>query len=758
MVETRLVFRNPAFRLKVKAESAKAKGGGSKSLKPPQQHRLPKHQKILSRQLQELFDEFAELPTYDGKILIWGSMHDTALSVTTYPADLFMHTDGISMRAPWRDGYIVEVSKEGLVALLRRVKAPSSEGKKVDIANVRAIEYFPSALLKDKDPIEFWDSAVKHDGRPIFRILTPAYSTPEATTDVLSALDQFFVGSGDTILLSSAGPDLLPPVTTHVPAESSISITTAKDPLDGHPSKYFGKVPKKNAQFSFLAAFDDIEKLRQLILSGSAVRWEAATKLSPRIPGFGEEPPINRVVSEREPIVGAVDGGYHANRYKSSIAWEAPKVVPDSDADRSHGNKICSILVDGDLWSNNVNLPALPCRLGILQAVPSKQSHFQLTSETVASALDAAMLEHPETKVWNISANYDHSSSPHDVSQAAHLLGQVARKHSRLLVISAGNRAPEDPNTIAPPADCEAALVVAGRLPDLIGDPGEPCPDSRTAFGPDFMTKPDLSWYSDHRVLGGGIARATSFATPLVSRLAAHCFQNIADPTPDLVRALLINSADLTSYCDRMGFGTPNTGMHPWLCRDSSVILAWNETISAQTNNSWAGIAIPPSMIKNGRLVGKVKLVTVLRPKIQRRGDQYIATRFAPNIKVREKDGWSQNNILSAVLPETLERVARKKHAKWQPTRCFQANFNEQNGPWLDLTRPILRVGGRVYWRHKYMFDDATIQNEQHEVAFVLSLESPDTQANTYNEFKQLMGNAVEDIVINLEQEVEEQS
>lgn len=754
MAATHTVFRNPALRLKMNVKSEGVKGR-NKELTDKLCARLKRQTSVLAEHITRLITLFENYPAYDNRILIWAKMHDDALSVSQTPADLFRSAPGLLLRAPWRDGYLIEVTRHGLKALLKSVTSPSNDFQRFDTANIAAIRYFPEALFEDRNPRDSWHEAVVTQRRnTLFRFQSPSYSTEKAAADVLSTIAKI-VGSTDARIVADTG---LVPLAGPSDSGSGLPSDSAGDEQGSSTSDELSIIsnprPAENKQFTFLVDVPDSEALRAIILSGSAVRWEPVPKHSPIVPGLGEEPPLAREIDPEAPIVGVIDGGYHANRYRGAIAWEASKLVPDHAADRRHGNKVCSIIVDGHLWNNNLDLSDTSCRLGIVQAVPREEANFHLPIEAVAAALDKAMSDQPETMVWNLSANYDQSAAKFDVSQAGHLLGQIARKHDRLLVISAGNRLDGEAKTIAPPADCEAALVVAGRAPNLLHEPGEACPISRTAFGPDFMTKPDLSWYSEHRVLGGDKERATSYAAPLVSRLAAHCFQNIENPTADLVRALMINSADLSEYCEQRGFGTPSTGSHPWLCTDASIVLAWTQKFKAQKWNYWTAIAVPPSMIKNGRLVGRVKLVTILEPKVQRRGDQYLTTRFAGSLNAMGPDGWTQSSILAPIESKTQERTARKKYAKWQPVRCFEATFTEHNGPKIDPNKPFLRIGGRVYWRHKYMYQTEHIKSQEHEVSFALTLESADRRADTYNEFRQLMGENVAELAIAIDVEV----
>lgn len=84
---------------------------------------------------------------------------------------------------------------------------------------------------------------------------------------------------------------------------------------------------------------------------------------------------------------------------------------------------------------------------------------------------------------------------------------------------------------VTPPADAQAALTVAGRLPNGHGKVGDFCPVSRGGLGPDEMLKPELSWVSVVQVIGGRYGRASSCAAVLVSRLAAHTWAHLRQPS-----------------------------------------------------------------------------------------------------------------------------------------------------------------------------------------------------------------------------------
>ena len=351
--------------------------------------------------------------------------------------------------------------------------------------------------------------------------------------------------------------------------------------------------------------------------------------------------------------------------------------------------------------------------------------------------------------------NTDNETHELEVSELAHRLALISRRHNRLLVISSGNRAPDKPGRIAPPADCEAALVVAGRSQNVLGEVGGPCEISRTAFGPELMFKPDLSWFSTHRVIGGDVVRGSSFAAPLISRLAAYCFRRVRDPSPDLVRALVLNTADLGrgKFDERLGYGTPLLFPEPWNCPSNTAIMSWTRSMAAGQVYRWPDIAVPPSMMRYGRLVGRVRLIAILDPIVERAGDEYFSTRIRTNLRHFHSTKRKWEGFLGTVKPDTYEHNARRNEQKWQPVQLVEKTYTERNGPLLGSDR--LQVDGQIYWRHQdFLYDPDYLRGRQHTVTFVLTLEAP-TAHHTYNEFRQLMGVQIDDLTTEIETQVQ---
>ena len=183
------------------------------------------------------------------------------------------------------------------------------------------------------------------------------------------------------------------------------------------------------------------------------------------------------------------------------------------------------------------------------------------------------------------------------------------------------------------------------------------------------------------------------------------------------------------------------------------VIMAWSEAMRAQQSYYWTDIAVPPSMIKNGRLVGRVRLIAILEPTVERAGDEYFSIRIQTNVRHLPQDKEKWTGLLGTEKPTTYEHKARKEEQKWQPVQFLEKQFTETNGPFLKENR--LEVGARLFWRHRFLFEDATIRERAHEATFVLTLESSDSEDDTYNQFRFMMGTEIEEMGISIETEVD---
>jgi hypothetical protein len=361
------------------------------------------------------------------------------------------------------------------------------------------------------------------------------------------------------------------------------------------------------------------------------------------------------------------------------------------------------------------------------------------------------MGRHPETRVWNLSWNELDAADPIYVSALGHDLSGLARKHNVLLVVSAGNTSNTTGDCIAPPADGEAALVVGGRQFDSDGSPTERCPESLPGYGPELQLVPQITSYSPLRLLGGGTRRGTSFPTGLISALAAHTFENLRDPTPDLVRALIVDKTDLDSFDKGLGWGTPCPENMPWNCSPGTVTLAFRANLKAGLRHYWEDIPIPRELIRNGKLCGRASITTIHRPLCNEQGGpNYFATRVAAAIQYPDAHGVFTRLVGSSEVDEVPELTARIEEYKWQPFRRDCRDFTKRGG--IGFKGSTLRVYARLYSRNAQQFGySSNAEIPEIETVFVITFSDGQRNSQIYNTMTASLGNYVESAVITQE-------
>lgn len=715
-------------------------GGGKDASKITDQYEA--RRQALIRHVSELLDPSSRRTRwFADHALFWVGMDPLSLAPTYVPSDLF-HTDiGIRIVAPWYTGYVIEIPLARRDALLQRLRAPSRIEQRVDISRIDDFRPLHETIAADELRTAWSAAALAGDGA------TPSFVVSLAPFDDVGARDALIDTLGEWL---AAMPTLRlgtslsfersdQPVVSAEARGDDVSTPVVRQPLLNQLRESYrtGRYPRVQLSApSFEALIEGSGR-------GVIVRWDPVTPLSPARPGAGPDPELGREVALNEPIVGHIDGGLTALRYLPAVAWQEDPFLPGMPLDTNHGNCTAALLVEAHGWNNELILPTLYCRLGVVPAVPRDAYAGPWDIGALVAFLDRVVGAHPDTHVWNISANLRHACDRHRVSEFGHQLSMLARRYGVLFVVSTGNRSAEDEELIAPPADAEAALTVAGRLNDVLGYVGDPCPISRVGLGPDDMLKPELSWYSVVRLVGGRFGRASSFAAPLVSRLCAHTWHRLRQPSSDMVKALLITAADGGGHHYRLGYGSPTHPHLPWETDDNAVIFCWQGTMTEKLRYYWSGIEIPLSLRPSGRFRGRVRLVSILEPATHMRGTNYTSTRLEAALQYQDgKRAWKR---LAGSLPsETAEGVARTEDAKWQPMRFYDKECPRG----VTLGSPELRLSARLYWRDRYLYPHLDTREAEAKVTFVVMLESFDRDARVYEEFVDAMGAHVERAVI----------
>jgi hypothetical protein len=747
MPDDRRPLLNPVLRFTREPKPESITGRG-KSLAGIKTARLDGQRTKLSRELLTMVRVAAVQPRFSDRSIVYASMFEDSLAPTWTPGDLFQPSYGARLVAPYAQGYLVEMDVRSLERFAALIANFGTVRDQVDISRVEALRFFTAEdALCDRAIESMWEDArPRGSGRAFFATLMPLKDR-----NAVEHLLQMFAGLRDSVF-HPPSRQLMLDLAEAADAGGDTALARAVRAISG--TDRLGRALRDyrlSQRAHTTVIVDSPAALHRLAASGAVMRLDPVRPILVTDPGEGREPdrPLPANLSGM-PIVGVVDGGLNATSYFPAEAWRAPPLVHGAAAEVMHGNRVTSLVVQGHEWNNNLILPALHCRVGTVPAI-AKRGHPGPDYEELVEYLDAVMMAHPETKVWNLSFNEDRACDIDAVSPFGHALAILARKHDVLLVNSIGN-APA--TTAKRPADCEAALTVGGRLHDSDGRPGAICPVSLSGPGPCGMLKPDISHFSHVRTLGGAVISGSSFATALASPLAAHTMERLRDPDPDLVRALLVHYADGDGYATSTGFGTPDVDYLPWECRPGTVTLQWKASLRDRASYYWE-LPIPPALLSGGRLRGKGKLTAILNPHPmvdEFAGPNYFSARL--NTAVQYPQGDSFKNLLGSMDTDRVpETIARAVDHKWCTVRNHFKDFSAR-GHQVDGAN--LRIYARIYTRDHYVYGYTSAdQVPPLDAVFVLSLSGIDEGDDIYNQLRDQLGVFVETAVVETDIDIE---
>jgi hypothetical protein len=281
------------------------------------------------------------------------------------------------------------------------------------------------------------------------------------------------------------------------------------------------------------------------------------------------------------------------------------------------------------------------------------------------------------------------------------------------------------------------------------GLPGNPCGIGVVGPGPAGMKKPELSWFSELRVIGGGIEKGTSYTAPLIASLAAHTFSALKNPSPDLVKALLINNAELDNHCDALGWGTPwIPDSVPWACPKDSVTITWSSKLKAGFSYYWNDILIPKEMFDGDKLSGEIVLTAILKPITSDvAGRNYFSTRLEVALQGQSPKG-KVVNILGG--PKKQSKKEDVELQKWNPVRNQKRVLKRKT-----IKRESVRLYARVFARDLYQFEISSHHElEEQDVVFVLSFKKEGEGDSLYNSLKAELGADVESAIRDIDLDV----
>ncbi|CRM76720.1 S8 family serine peptidase [Pseudomonas sp. 8 R 14] len=714
----------------LKKPTPKGVTGGGKNAKGIKKDSLQEKRENLSKHLINIDARDLSDVTFSGVTHLIAKMDDDALSPTWTPTDLFDSRVGCRLISPGYKGFIIEINRKNLADLSKHIKSSTNIKDQVDISRISKIEIFDELeTFRGSSQEDLWSAVCVAGSANIW--LKPFKNTLARKALALKIKE----------LLNKEKYILGHPEYDSPPSANIMNYNAIDELIEAY-------IDRGNAAFSL--QFSSKEAFQNLVASGTVYRIEPAPQVTvSQNPGVGSEPSPKKILSD-SPTVVIIDGGVNAPSYLHLEKISILPLVDNSNANLIHGNKVASLVCHAYAWNNQRPLPELDCTYISAQvickdSVPKTPNHHQL----LRYLEDVAQKTAGYAKVWNLSFNTVASlTSTEEVSLLGHRLSKLARKYNILPVISAGNR-DHNPTTgiLCPPADCEASLSISGRqFNEQTKKPGEKCLNSLKGPAPAGMKKPDLAWYSELRVLGGRSEIGTSFSTPLVSSLAAHTFSNVKNATPDLVRALLINRAELYSHSNGLGWGTPwEENKLPWHCPPGDITMVWSAELKPGYWYYWTDIPIPPEFIKNGKFVGTVVLTAVLEPLVSDMvGENYFSSRVQTALQAKSEKGATINLAGSMKEDKEKEATARSELAKWSPVRNH-CKLHTRTG----ISGTTMRLNARIFARDLYQFDvNHHSELPAQKVSFVLTLRSSDKSDSVYDSAVRAMAADIESAVI----------
>ncbi|WP_287917387.1 S8 family serine peptidase [Comamonas sp.] len=706
-------------------------------------------QVVLSRineQKQKLADQLSGLAKetprqHAGKLLVAIKMFDDSLAPSYEPESIFREPLGSKLVAPIDGGYLAQVDVKALPELSKIVRDSSTTALRVTVSRISEIrQQSDEDVLRGRSAETIWGQAINDERGRVFTLWLAPYRENLSRSEVVGQIEKF-----------AEGQEIFPLADLVTITREQGSDADQLQLQGGATSASIARAIREYRQNPFTrvqVVARNADALSRLACSGAVFRIEPVRALiAAEIPTAPD--PERPIPDEQwQPIVGIVDGGLFAQSYSQMVAWRAPSLVSDVTANRKHGNRIASLVVHGSAWNNHLSLPPLVCRVGVAQAIAKDETGSAARTAFRSYLHSIVDRHHADTKVWNFSFNEPVDGNDRlEMSELGHEIHKIARNFNILPVISIGNISPNNKKRLNPPADCEAALTVGGRVHDG-SFPGEACAICLPGPGPESLMKPEVSWFSTLRGLGGNPDTGSSYAAAIVSSVAAHAFNQLKAPTPDLVKALLINTADRKEHDARLGWGSPySSSCMPWECPEGSVTLVWTGSLRAGMWHYWEEIPIPPEFVTGDKLKGSVALTAILRPKVSELGSaNYFSTRLQVALQYTQPGG-KMGNLAGSMKESTDKEIqARAEHAKWNPVRHHSTTIKKGKA----FSGKTLRVCARVFGRDLYQFGmSMNAEIEESEVAFVLTIKSPEEKkgSSIYNSIAASLGNYVESAV-----------
>ena len=471
------------------------------------------------------------------------------------------------------------------------------------------------------------------------------------------------------------------------------------------------------------------------------------------------------------PIVAVFDTGVHpAATLLASWVSSTETFITGVDTNYEHGTMVASLVADArGLNEQDARFPITGCRIHDVCGLESGSAHIG----DLIQRLRQALANRPDIRVWNLSLGAPSGVGDEGFSELAQELDNLSDHYGVLFVVAAGNYVDEPhrgwpcedtfADRISSPADSVRALTVGaiahlGNATSYVAA-GEPASYSRRGPGPVFTPKPDVvhigggmdaPWNADAlgiKVLApnNGLLRnaGTSFAAPIVAAMAAQTWHALGTaprqhglaPSPTLVKALMIHSAELASpvrtpvHRRYFGAGAPSDPMAALYDGPDSFTLVFEADLTTGTKWRKFPYPVPGSMLVDGKLRGEVILTAVYAPPVDgNAGAEYVRANLEVGFGTLEPD---EDGVLQfhGKVPmrwehgtDGLESAQVEHGGKWSPVKIHRKVFSGISGANWALQANMVRRANEAPGQ------------EAMRVVIIVTLRSVDGHEDVYNE------------------------
>jgi serine protease AprX len=512
------------------------------------------------------------------------------------------------------------------------------------------------------------------------------------------------------------------------------------------------------------------------LLAFPGVRSVAPEPQATAEPSHGVRAPLAKSMFERNPpadspIVAVFDTGVHpAATLLAPWVSSTETFITDVDTNYEHGTMVASLVADArGLNEQHSSFPITACRV---HDVCGLESGVAQIGDLIVR-LRQALANRSDIPVWNLSLGAPFGVSDEGFSELAQELDALSDQYGVLFVVAAGNYVDEPrrgwpcgdtfTDRISSPADSVRALTVGAITHEgsefSYVAAGEPASYSRRGPGPVFTPKPDvvhvgggfeLPWNA--KALGikvlapnNGVVRnaGTSFAAPIVAAMAAQTWNALGNaprqhglmPSPTLIKALMIHSAELASpprtpvHRRYYGAGVPSDPMAALYDGADSFTLVFEADLTTGTKWRKAPYPIPPSLLVDGTFRGEVIMTAVYAPPVDgSNGAEYVRANVEVGFGTLEPDEDGDLQFKGRVPmkgeqgTDGFEKAQVEHGGKWSPVKIHRKVFSGVAGTNWALQAIMLRRANEA------------VGADPMRTIIIITLRSVDGHDDIYNE------------------------